>query len=432
MKHVSSAALMAATALSVPRAITGMGIRADVSDPVAMLAQLNKAWEDFKAENNAEIAALKKGLGDVVQSEKVDRINETITALQATIDEHALKLAAAAEGGNNGTRATPEQRAYAQSFNRFFRSGAEANLQDLAIKAAMTTQSDPDGGYLVPHEMESTIDRVLGMVSVMRQVAQVRPISAASYKKPVGLGGATSGWVGETSSRSETSTPTLSVLEFTPGEIYAEPRATQTLLDDASVNIEQWLADEVSIEFAEAEGDAFVNGDGINKPKGLLSYTKVANSSYAWGKTGFVVTAAAADFAATEPDNALIDLIHALKSGYRQGGSFLMNDLTLAKIRKFKDANDLPLWQPSLQLGQPSQLLGYPVRTDDNFPDVGANAFPVAFGDFRRAYIIVDRIGVRVLRDAYTAKPYVKFYTTKRVGGGIQNFEAVKLLKCST
>lgn len=432
MNKMNSLALLAATALARPRGIAGL-VRADVSDPKAMLDELNKAWAAFRDEHKKEVADLKAGMGDYVQSEKVDRINAAIGDIQKAVDDLAIRQAAMADVGASagGSKLTPDQRAYASGFNRFFRGGVDAGLTDLAVKAAMTVGSDPDGGYLVPHEMESVIDRVLGTVSVLRSLAMVRSISAASYKKPVGLGGSTSGWVGETSSRSETSTPTLSVLEFTPGEIYAEPRATQTLLDDASVSIEQWLADEVAIEFAEAEGDAFVNGDGINKPKGLLSYTKVANASYAWGKTGFVVTGAAADFNATDPGDNIIDLVHALKSGYRQGGAFLMNDLTLAKVRKFQDGQGNYLWQPSFQVGEPSQLIGYAVHTDDNFPDVGAGTFPVAFADYRRAYLIVDRIGIRVLRDAYTAKPYVKFYTTKRVGGGIQNFEAVKLLKVS-
>lgn len=427
------AILLAASALAHPRAIVG-AVRADASDPKAMLDELNKAWAAFKDEHTAEVAAIKKGMGDYVQSEKVDRINTAVGDMQKAIDELALKQAAMADAGGGGDtpKMTAEQRVYAQGFERFFRSGVDAGLGEMAVKAELVTQSDPDGGYLVPHEMESAIDRVLGTVSIMRQIATVRSISAASFKKPVSLGGATSGWVGETSTRSETNTPRLSVLEFTPGEIYAEPHATQTLLDDASVNLEQWLADEVAIEFAEEEGNAFVNGNGVNKPKGLLSYSTVANASYAWGKLGFIASGAAADFATEDPGDAIIDLIHALKSGYRQGASFLMNDLVLAKVRKFKDDQDNYLWAPGLQAGVPPQLLGYPVRTDDNMPDVAANAFPVAFGDFRRGYLIVDRIGTRVLRDAYTAKPYVKFYTTKRVGGGVQNFEAVKLLKCST
>jgi HK97 family phage major capsid protein len=203
------------------------------------------------------------------------------------------------------------------------------------------------------------------------------------------------------------------------------------MLDDASMNVESWLADEVAVEFSEQEGDALINGNGVAKPRGILSYDMVANASYAWGKTGFIKTGAAADFATTAPADNLIDLIHSLKRGYRQNGSFVLNDLTVAKIRKFKDVDGQYLWQPSLQLGQPSTLLGYPAETDDNMPDVGAGTFPVAFGDFKRAYLVIDRIGIRVLRDPFTSKPNVLFYTTKRVGGGIQNFEAIKFLKCA-
>lgn len=183
------------------------------------------------------------------------------------------------------------------------------------------------------------------------------------------------------------------------------------------------------MEFAEAEGAAFVSGTGILQPRGLLSYDTVANASYAWGSVGYVASGAAADFTTSNPADKLIDMVHALRAGYRQGASWLMNDLTAAKIRKFKAGDGNFLWQPSLQVGQPSTLLGYAAYTDDNMPDVGANAFSVAFADFRRAYLIVDRVGIRVLRDPFTNKPNVHFYTTKRVGGGIQNFEAIKLLK---
>jgi HK97 family phage major capsid protein len=226
-------------------------------------------------------------------------------------------------------------------------------------------------------------------------------------------------------------TPELAELEYVPGEIYAEPHTTQEILDDGELDVEGWLRDEVAIEFAEEEGAAFINGNGVKKPRGILQYDTVINTNYAWGKIGFTKTGAAAAFAASDPLDAVVDLIHSLKAAYRQNATFMMNDLVLGAVRKFKDGDGNYMWQPSIQAGQPSLLFGYPVETDDNMPDLSANVFPVAFGDFRRAYLIVDRVGVRTIRDDVTTKGRVKFYTTKRVGGGIQNFEAIKLLKCA-
>jgi HK97 family phage major capsid protein len=426
---VQAGALMPVVA-SRPRGL--VAVRADQT-PAQIIAELNRAFEAFKSEHSKEMADVKKAMGDVVQTEKVDRINAEITKLQAAMDEMNASVAAARLGGGGGAQAlTADQRAHATAFDRFFRMGVDNGLRDLEVKASLQTQSDPDGGYVVPVQQEQTIDRVLATVSAMRQLATIRQVSSKSYKKLVNLGGAGSGWVGETGQRPQTGTPELAQLEYPVMELYANPAATQTVLDDAAIDLGAWLADEVAITFAEQEAGAFISGSGVNRPRGLLAYDTVANASYAWGKLGFIVTGAAADFATTDPADAFIDLVYGIKQGYRQNASFLMNRTVQGKVRKFKDGNDNYLWQPSAEQGQPATFIGYPIADDDNMPDVGANAFPVAFGDFRRGYLIVDRIGIRVLRDPYTNKPYVHFYTTKRVGGGVQNFEAIKLLKCST
>ena len=403
-------------------------VRADAT-PTQVLAELQQAWATFKAEHSAEIAELKKGIADPLTAGKVEAVSAAVNQLQSQMNELAVKAAAFEMGG--ATKVDKDVQAHSKAFNAWFRKGVDAGLRELEVQARLTTQSDPDGGYVVPEEMESGIDRVLGVMSALRSMATVRRIGAPTYKKLVNAGGASSGWVGEQGSRTETNTPTLKALEFQAMELYAQPGSTQTALDDASMDVAAWLADEVSIEFAEQEGDAFVNGSGVSKPRGILGYDTVANASYAWGKLGFIKTGGAASFAASNPADALIDLIHGLKRGYRQNASFLMNDMTLAAVRKFKDSNGLYLWQPSLQVGEPSSLLGYRVETDDNMPDLAANAFPVAFGDFKRGYLILDRAGIRVLRDPFTSKPNVLFYTTKRVAGGVQNFEAIKLLKCA-
>ncbi|API58872.1 capsid protein [Tardibacter chloracetimidivorans] len=412
-----------------------VGVRADASAATKILNELQSTFEAFKAERTKELADINARLSDVVQTEKVDRINAEITSLQKSLDGVNASLAALKVGGSDGD-VDPAKAEHSKVFNTWFRKGdraVDADMRTLEVNAKLTTQSDPDGGYLVPEEMESTIDRVLGTVSAVRSVSRVIPVSTSTYKKLVNMGGAASGWVGEEAARAETDTPTLREILINTGELYANPAATQTSLDDAVMDIAQWLADEVSIEFAEQEGDAFINGNGVNKPRGILQYATVANASYSWGNIGYVATGAAADFvtptASVNPADALVDLYYALKQGYRNGASFITSDATLGKIRKFKDANGSFIWAPPSATAELGTILGKPVVTDDNMPAVGAGALAVAFGNFQRGYLITDRLGIRVLRDPYTSKPNVLFYTTKRVGGAVVNFEAIKLLK---
>lgn len=439
MKHVPPAGLLpgVTTPLATPsndRARGILSVRGDAANPSEILNELKRTFEAFKAEHTKELADLKKGMGDVVQSEKVERINTEIERLQKSVDDVNTLIAAQRAGAGSNAPVDPDKKAHAEAFERFFRKGAENGLRDMEVKAAVSTDSDPDGGFVVPDQMEQTIDRVLGTVSTIRSIASVMTISTQTYKKLVSQGGATAGWVGERQARDETNTPKLADLTFSAMELYANPAATQSALDDARIDIGQWLADEVSIAFSEMEGTAFFSGDGVNKPKGIDAYSKVANANYAWGKVGFVVSGVAAELSDGTHNgvDALIDLVMSVKQGYRTNARFLMNRKSQGDVRKLVDANGQYLWQPSVQSGQPASLLGYPVTDDDNVSDIGANAFPIWFGDFRRAYLIVDRAGIRVLRDPYTNKPHVQFYTTKRVGGGIQNFEAIKALKIST
>lgn len=411
-------------------------VLADASQAEKVFNDLRIAVEAMKEAHEKDLADIRKGLGDVVQAEKVDRINTDVGKLQAELDRINTVLAAVRAGAGVGNAVlSPEKREHARAFESFFRKGAEAGLRELEVKAAARTDSDPDGGYVVPDQMEQTIDRVLSTVSAIRGIASVITISSGSYKKLVGQGGATAGWVGERQTRTETNTPTLAELAFQPMELYANPAATQTLLDDARVPIEQWLADEVSITFAEKEGLAFVSGDGVLQPRGFASYTMIADASYAWGKIGYTVSGIAAALSDSSHNgaDAITDLVYSLKQGYRTNARFVMNRKTQAAVRKLKSkTEELYLWQPSIQAGQPATILGYPVTDDDNLADIGASTYPIWFGDFRRGYLIVDRAGIRVLRDPFTNKPYVHFYTTKRVGGGVQNFEAIKALKIAT
>ncbi|TPM92938.1 phage major capsid protein [Mesorhizobium sp. B2-1-3A] len=412
-----------------------VAIRNDGGNATAILNELKQTFEAFKDANNTELANLKKGLGDVVQTEQVDRINAEITKLQKALDDTNVMLAAIKIGGAAGD-IDPDAAEHALAFNKWFRKGVDNGLSDLEVKAKLTTQSDPDGGYLVPEETETTIDRILGTVSVLRSLSRVISISTDTYKKLVSMGGASSGWVGEEDDRPNTDTPTLREIVINVGEIYANPYATQTMLDDSRIDIAAWLGDEVSIEFAEQEGAAFISGNGKKKPRGILTYQNVPNASYAWGKIGYVATGQAATFetpsASVSPADCMIDLYYALKSGYRNGASWLMSDAVMGTVRKWKDADGAYIWSPPAASADVATILQKPVYTDDNMPAIAANTFPVAFGNFNRGYLIADRFGIRVLRDPYTKKPYVQFYTTKRVGGGVVNFEAIKLLKVAS
>jgi HK97 family phage major capsid protein len=427
--------------LHLPGLPAGQVVRADAApspaDIAAAIEKVNKAFAEFKGANDDRLKALEKGQGDVVRNDKLERINAAVSEAMKEIDAINARLTAQRVGGGGGN-VDPDVQAHMAAFNKWFRKGVEGELRGLEVKARLSTQSDPDGGFLVPEEMETAITRVLSTMSALRGLATVRTVGAPVYKKLHNMGGATGGWVGEEGARSESDTPTLRELAFHSMELYAMPGTTQTMLDDAAFDVEGWLGDEVNIVFAEKEGAAFVSGNGVNQPRGLLGYDTVANASYAWGKLGFIATGDANGFKALDaangvnPVDALLDLVYGLKRQYRQGAAWLMNDLTTAKIRKFKDADGNYVWQPPLQAGEPAQLLGYLHETDDNMPDIAANKFPIAFGDFRRGYLIVDRAGIRVLRDPFTSKPNVLFYTTKRVGGGVQDFAAIKLLKVAT
>ena len=394
------------------------------AEPVGLggaLDELMTTFEAFKEANDQRLDEIEKRMGaDVVTGEKVERIGRALDELSLKMRRPPLALA----------REEPDPRRSERkaAFDAYVRKGDAGPMLALDMKA-LAAGTDADGGYLVPDETESEIGKLLSQASPIRAIAGVRQVSSSSYKKPFATTGFQAGWVGETASRTQTTTPTLAELTFPAMELYAMPAATQTLLDDSAVDIDRWIAEEVQQAFAEQEGTAFVSGNGSNKPKGFLDYTKVADGSWAWGSIGYVATGAAGAFPEEDPSDVLVDLVHALKSGYRQNAHWVMNRKTQGQVRKFKDADGHYLWQPPASAGGQASLMGFPVTEAEDMPDIGANAHAIAFGDFRRGYLIVDRIGVRVLRDPYSAKPYVLFYTTKRVGGGVQNFEAIKLLK---
>jgi HK97 family phage major capsid protein len=392
----------------------------------AAMHEMMAAFEAFKGANDARLDEIeKKASADTLLEEKVARIDQAVGAAQARLDRVMSEARRPVIGGEPAVVASaPEAKA---AFEGYVRTGRELGLE---LKAGLSA-APTSGGYVVPPETERAIERRLMATSPMREIATVRTVASGVFRKPVSTAGIASGWVAETAARPETDPATLALLEFPAADLYANPAATQTLLDDALVDLDEWLAGEVEDAFAAQETTAFVTGDGVNKPKGFLAYSIVADAGHGWGDIGYVASGAAGAFAGSNPADRLIDLIYAPKAQFRPNGRFVMNRRTVSAVRKFKDADGNYIWSPATRPGETASLLGYPVTEIETMPDIAANSHAIAFGDFQRGYLIVDRAGVRVLRDPYSAKPYVLFYTTKRVGGGVQNFDAIKVMKFS-
>ncbi|MTH95856.1 phage major capsid protein [Roseibium sp. RKSG952] len=388
-----------------------------------------RAFEAYRSVNDARLAEIEsRGSADVVTLEKLDRLDAALDATQRRIDDLSLKSRRPARAGSPGRQPSAQGLESKAAFDTYLRSGREQPALEIKDMSAGT---GADGGYLVPDETETEILERLSHASPIRAIAGNRQVSATTYRKPFARTGPATGWVGETAVRPQTGTPQLEELNFSVMELYAMPAATATLLDDAAINMDQWLAEEVETAFAEQEGAAFVSGDGVNKPTGFLSVPQVAETGWSWGNLGTLQTGVDGAFPASDPGDVLIDLVYALKSGYRQNARFVMNRRTQGAVRKLKDADGTYLWQPPSGAGVPATLLNFPITEAEDMPDIGTGTTPIAFGDFRRGYLVVDRMGVRILRDPFSAKPYVLFYTTKRVGGGVQDFDAIKLLKFS-
>ncbi len=387
----------------------------------SMFDRFMHTFEDFKQANDQRLDQLEsKGSADVLTLEKVSRIDAAMDGYKSAMD--SLSLERARPALETGTSAFQSDE-YKDAFSAYVKRGEEKSL---------SIGSNPDGGYLVPDQTATEITRLLTAVSPIRSIAGVREISSSVYKKPVSISGPAVGWVGETAARPETSSQTLAEVTYQTMELYAMPAATSAFLDDAVVDVGQWIADEINTAFAEQETAAFVNGDGTNKPTGFLQATQVAQGSWSWGNVGYVATGVSGDFPVSDESDALIDLVYALKSGYRQNATWVMNRQTQAAVRKIKDADGNYIWQPSVTAEGRAKLMGFDLVEAEDMPDIAADSTSIAFGDFNRGYLIVDRRGVSVLRDPYSNKPYVQFYTTKRVGGGMHNYDAIKLLKFST
>jgi HK97 family phage major capsid protein len=413
-----------------------------MSDEIkSLLQKQGEAFEEFK-----KALAVEEKTRTAEAEAKTAKLNDELTRLAKEIKAandraEAAEAAAARPNRGNGTKASAEELAYKSGLFNYMRKGDESGLRDLERKA-LNSSTMPEGGYTVHPELDSAIDRVARAVTVMRSLATVRTITGQSLKKiTTKSGAAVGGWGNETTAPSETAAMGLVELTITPGTLWAEPRTTLEFLEDSDQNVEQWLADEVGIAFNEQEEAAFITattGTGVNRPRGFLLETPVADASYAWGSIGYVVTGSSGAFRTASTSASPIDdftaLLHALKPTYRANGRWLMSDATVATVRKFKDGSGNLQWRPGVTVSEPyvELLLGKPLEYSDSMPAVAANSYSVAFADWKRAYTIVDRVGTTVLRDAFTAKPYVKFYTRRRVGGAVTNFEAIKLMKFGT
>lgn len=400
----------------------------DMQGMTELLKKQGEAFAEFKKANDDRLKAIEaKGYAPADVVEKVEKINGTLTELGTQITDLAKKSNRPQLGDS---ALSSDEAEYKSAFReQFLRKGDVSNLRELERKA-FQSGSDIDGGYFVDSEMAREIDRIASTVSAMRALADVRSIGAKGLEFRVKTAGMAARWVGETEAGGETTNPKYGKIEILAEEMEAEPWVYNTAMDDADFDVVGDITDEAGIAFGEAEGAAFITGTGVKKPRGILAYDVVANASYAWGKVGYIASGGAGGFAASNPGDNVIDLLHGLKSQYRTGATLLMADTTLAALRKLKDGSgNFYLFNPDATGKFAGFVLGAPVEIDDNMPVIAANSYSIAYGNFKRAYRIVDRKGIALIRDNITAKGTTKFNFRKRVGGGIRNFEAIKLMK---
>lgn len=364
----------------------------------------------------------------VVTAAETDDVREALAALRTEVkqdlDAFARRVVSAppVAGRDGGARSS----AFAESY---LRKGVEAGFESKRLSVGV----GGEGGLAIPMEIDQRIEAQLKQISPVRAIADVVKVGSSNFRKLVAAGGVASGWVAEAGARPETATPLFQEVMAPMGELYANPAATQAMLDDALFDVEGWLAREIAIEFARAEGVAFVTGSGTAQPKGFLTYpvATTGDATRPFGTVQYVPAGAAGAFVATNPQDRLVDLVHSLRTPYRQGAVWVMNSNTIAAVRKFKDSTGDFIWKHGLVEGQASTLLGYPVVEVDAMPDIAANSLSIGFGQFSSAYVVTERGETGVLRDPYSNKPFVHFYATRRVGGALVNSEALKLMRFS-
>lgn len=425
----------------------------EIKKAIGAVDALHAGFEEFKKANDERLAQIeKKGSADVVTEAKLQKIEADLEKAQKIADEAVLaskrqsrivtdergevvdldrkaqewaSMNARRRGAVAGSFGAADMDGYKAAFDTFLRKGEEVMGPD--ERKALSVGTDPDGGYVVNPDLSGRIVMKVFETSPMRAYASIQVISSDALEGLFDLNEASSGWVGETDSRPETNTPQLGKWRIPAHELYAKPKATQKLLDDASINMEAWLASKVAEKFSRDEANAFVVGNGVNKPRGFLTYSSGTTLPGTIERFDTGVNGAFA--AAPNGGDVLINALYGLKQQYRANATWFMNRATLKLTRKLKDSDGAYLWSPGIAAGQPASLLGYPVASFEDMPDPATDSLSIAVGDMREAYQIVDRLGIRTLRDPYSAKPYVEFYTTKRVGGDVVNFEALKLIE---
>ncbi len=401
----------------------------DLMEIKAATGELAHAFEAFKDANDERLIAIERKRGDAVLEEKVNRIGNEVTRLQDAVS--SFKIVLKRPSFSKDFAAEPSE--HKRAFLRYVTKGAEQDLAGIEAKS-MSVISDPDGGYLVPSEMSERIITRQFDTTPMRQLATVMTVSSDAVEMLRDTDDSDALWLSELDARPDSEPGQFGRIRINVHELHAQPKATQKLLDDAQLNVEEWIVNKIASRFARRENAAFVTGDGVAQPRGFASYAVAATSdaTRSWGTFEYVPSGAAGAFAASSPADAIISLMHRLKAGYLPHAAWVMPRAVSELIRKMKGTtNDAYVWQPGLQAGTPATLLGFPVYLGEDMPAVTANSLSLVFGNFAEGYTIVDRMGMRILRDPYTAAPFVKFRCTKRVGGDVTNFDALKFLRFS-
>ena len=404
--------------------------------------QLGRDWQAFKDADTATKGRAESERKEIL--ERVDRaVEESLAAKKAAEDAAAKAARFAVSGGSEGKPKDEHKEAFFNWLRAPRDQKALAALQEVERKAVFTTGTGGTaaGGAAVPKEIAANVIAQITNISPIRQLATVVPASTSDYKQLVDTLGTATAWAGEKATRNETNTAQLGEVAPTFGTLYAYPKATEESLQDIFFDVEGWLTQSIAVAMAAAESAAFTTGDGSNKPTGVMMATKSANAdaSLTFGQTQYIPTGASGGFPPlsttsprTYPGDVLVDTVFALKAGYRPNARWMMNKATLGVVRKFKDVDANYLWQPGLAAGVPSTLLGYPVVENEDMAAIGTNAFPIAFGDFRAGYLIVDLVGMRVTLDEVTTPGYIKWHVRRRVGGKLLDNQAVKVIKCAT
>ena len=394
------------------------------------------AFEAFKQANDERLGEIERKVSaDVITEEKVARISDALDGQKRLLDRLVLKGHRPELGGSSiGAGRALDASEHKAAFDTYVRTGEVGGLKQLEAKA-VSSVTTPDSGYLVPPETEAEIGRRLTIVSPIRVDRRRAHGVVERLPKAVRDGQLRDRWVGETSARDETDTPTLVELEYPVMELYAMPAATAAMLDDTAIDIDQWIASEVDTAFGHPGERGLRQRRRRQEAEGFSAIHQSCRGRghWEWAKIGYLITGVSANWAASNKfSDVLVDTVYALKAGYRQNAHFVMNRKTQAAVRKLKDADGHYLWAPPATPDGRATIMNFPVAEAEDMPDIGANSYSIAFGDFSRGYLIVDRLGVRVLRDPLSQKPYVLFYTTKRVGGSVRDFDAIKLIKFGT